>query len=345
MAEVNINAGEISSVRFNEQAGDVSTPAAGYWSEYFKADGPYVIDEDGAVSQIQLLSAIQAGQLANEIKGWPPIVNTGSLNALNLWWDSVGTPSTAPSVVAVSGEGGVTETYEQAIKVVTDAASEGMSQTWTYADEPRIKSGRKLSALLAIWSVSSVSVTAKLVNSDASETAASAVTAAAWTVVEIPNHTLAGTTCALQVTAAAAGTFYVVPLGANIGARGMPLPPRNLVYKNVITASVLNGVDGGGADFADLDFTASTSPLAAIVNIAVAYKNTTAAGRNVVVRRNGDTAAGFVCISNQTTGNFYSRNTFTCAMDDAQILEWKGSSEAADTETIYFDVLGWWEWA
>lgn len=49
MANVNINAAEIASTRYNEQPSDVSTPAAGYWSFYFKSDGPYAIDENGVV--------------------------------------------------------------------------------------------------------------------------------------------------------------------------------------------------------------------------------------------------------------------------------------------------------
>lgn len=300
--------------------------------------------ENGAGSGDVTYAAIQASQLVNEIKGWPPIVNTGDLDALNLWWDKVGTPTTAPSVVAVSGEAGVTENYELALKVVADGANEGLGQTWTFADEPRVKSGRKLSVILAIWSVSNLSVTAKLVNSDASHTDASAVTAAAWTIVTIENHTLAGTTCQLTVTAAGAGTFYVVPLGTNIGEKAFPLKPRGLVYKEIPTNSVVNNADPGGVNYADLDLTAQTSPLAAKILISAIYAAN--AANRLDVRRNGATNASWengLCYATGDASVYHlGRKEVVC--DDGQIVEWGTTGAAANTEHVYLDVDGWWEW-
>lgn len=286
--------------------------------------------------------SLLAFQLCNEIKGWPPIVNTGDLDALNLWWDKVGTPSTAPSVVAVSGEG-ITETYELALKVVTDAASEGLSQRWTYADEPRVKAGRTLSALLAIWSVSSLSVTAKLVSSDASETAASAVTAAGWTLVEIPAHTLAGTYCDLQVTAGDAGTFYVVPLGACIGTRGLALAPRGLRYISTARAALVNAIDPGGADYADVDATASASPLTVRLQLEASYTNGSATGRQVKIRRNGRTDDD-VLTAQVAVAGVSARNYGPVDTDDGQIFEYKTGSAAGETESVTITLLGYWEW-
>lgn len=41
---------EFPSVLFDEQAGDPSTPASGFWRAYFKSDGLYVIDDAGVVT-------------------------------------------------------------------------------------------------------------------------------------------------------------------------------------------------------------------------------------------------------------------------------------------------------
>jgi hypothetical protein len=41
---------EFPSVLFEEQAGDPTTPASGFWRAYFKSDGIYVIDDAGAVT-------------------------------------------------------------------------------------------------------------------------------------------------------------------------------------------------------------------------------------------------------------------------------------------------------
>lgn len=41
---------EFPSVLFDEQAGNPSTPASGFWRAYFKSDGLYAIDDAGAVT-------------------------------------------------------------------------------------------------------------------------------------------------------------------------------------------------------------------------------------------------------------------------------------------------------
>lgn len=40
----------IEAVRFEEQAGDVDAPAAGYWIIYFKSGGAYLRDDGGTVT-------------------------------------------------------------------------------------------------------------------------------------------------------------------------------------------------------------------------------------------------------------------------------------------------------
>jgi hypothetical protein len=295
-----------------------------------------------------LWSIIQASQLVNEIKGWPPCVTSGSnLATLNLWWDVQGTPTTGPTVVPPLYEG-ITNTFSLALKITADAAGEGLYQRWTFADEPRVKSGRTLSALVAIWSVSAVSVTAKLINSDASETAAPAVTAAGWTIVEVPNHTLAGTYCDLQITADGAGTFYVVPLGVNIGARGVPLSPRPVKYVDIGTNAVVNNVDPGGADWTDVDLTAYTSNLCCAVQISAMY-GAAAVSNNLDVRRNGDTkeADGSMVVARtvSVTATVLAFGVRYTILDDGQIFEYKTGVAAGVEEHVYFSIIGYYEWA
>lgn len=292
-------------------------------------------------------SALQASQLVNEFKGWQPIVPDNSdLDALKLWWRKIGTPTVAPTVVDVAGAG-LTATYKRAIKVQAAAANDGMKQTWTYANEPRLKSGRKLSVLLAIWSVSSVSVTAKLVNSDASHTDASAVTAAAWTIVEVPNHTLAGSSCNLEITAGAAGTFYVVPLGANVGARAFALPDRPLRFVDKDGGTTVVSAVDPGSSWQTADCASATGPLAARVVGIAEYQNTSAAGNQLKLRRKGASVGNVVAatlMSNQDTSHFVYQRVEQWT-DDAQCFEYIGSGFAGDSETVNFSATGYWEWA
>lgn len=344
---------DFPSILMTEQAVKPSAPAAGKWRIYPKTDHKfYWEDSGGTETEIggggagdMLWATIQASQLVNEVKGFPAnVANDADLDTLNLWWDSVGTPTTKVSFVDVAGEGGVTESFEYCLKCVTDAASEGFYQRYTYADEPRVKSGRVVSALVAIWSVGAINITAKLLNSDASETAAAAVSAAAWTIVEVPAHTLAGTYVDLQITAGAAGTFYAVPLGLCIGARGVPLGPRPLRYVNLASlVTLINGVDPGGASFTDLDCTASTSNLTVRVDIFGQYKNTTNADRALQVRRNGSTNTTYIAYTTNTTS--YASAWASVPCDDGQIIEWctnEGGAGAAETCYIFMD--GYWEW-
>lgn len=318
---------------------DLSSSATGAPTNY-----PYLgFGSNGSLSaEVDILGF----QLTNEIKGWPPVVADNSdLDALKLWWRKVGTPTIAPTVVDVSGAG-LTVTYKRAIKVQANAASDGLKQTWTYANEPRLKSGRVISALLAIWSVSSVSVTAKLVNSDASQTAAAAVSAAAWTIVEIPAHTLAGTSCDLQVTAGAAGTFYVVPLGVCIGTRGLALGPRPQSYVDVGSGSIVSNVDPGAA-WTTGSAAATTSPLATRLVFVVDYLNSTNTTSTLAVRRKGSSAnEGDVArIVRSSSTASYTPGTGEVSLDDAGDFEFIGSATAGNAESVYIHQKGWWEWA
>lgn len=332
-------------------AGDGGTFDAANLTSGAAADGT-VLTADGAGGAAwesvagtgdMLYATIQAAQLVNEIKGWPPIVNTGDLDALLLWFRKLGTPTTAPSVQDVAAAG-LTENYELCLKLVADAASEGLKQTWTFADEPRIKSGRKLSTLWAIWCVGGVGVTLSLVNSDASSTAAAQVTAAAWTIVEVPDHTLAGTSCDVQLITDGAGTFYAVPLGANIGSRGLPLAPRGLRWVDIYPSPSVSGVDPAGGTWTDVDLTTVTSPLTPLAQLSVDYYNGTALGRGILLRRKGETVGYIYAVDSQSTAQAWAgRVKLLMSLNDEQVFQYDSNAPAGDSETLYITVAGYWE--
>jgi hypothetical protein len=79
---VNINAANISSVRFDEQASTPSTPAAGFSAIYMKTDGLYAIDDAGNVTGplVASVSALhRAGLQVNKLDNDTLIVGIGSV--------------------------------------------------------------------------------------------------------------------------------------------------------------------------------------------------------------------------------------------------------------------------
>ncbi len=176
-----------------------------------------------------------------------------------------------------------------------------------------------------VWSVSSVSVTAKLVNSDATHTDASAVTAASWSLVAIEGHVLAGTSCDLQVTAGGAGTFYVVPLGARIGTRALSLPARpthELWLDSPPTIKTLTGL-GDEATWTDIDVTSNTSALAFMLHGRVAIAEAVSQFR-LNVRRKGSSESADnnneITFVDPNTQSIY--NDFPIILDDQQRFQY-----------------------
>ncbi len=284
------------------------------------------------------------GSLTNEFHWLPPF--QGDMDANNQWWHKVNTPSTAPTFVLNSGEGITSGQIEAAsIKCVAAASGDGLKDTWTYANENRVSAGQTMSVLLAIWSVGGISVTAKLVNSDTTHTDASAVTAAAWTIVEIPGHVLAGTSCSLQVTAGAAGTFYVQPLGACLGPRGLRLPNRGHLYIHAEYVDVIN-VDGSADPntFTDVDLTSVTTPMAISADLAIFFAEATST-YDFWLRRNGS-SGGYVWAT-VLPGNSPVRGNARIVLDEDQIFEYKldrtAGASALDTGRV--GIVGYEQWA
>ena len=298
-----------------------------------------------------------AASLQNEFKAWPPLVRIGSgfdLVTANHWFDAVGTPTTQATAVPASGEASLDAKFLQVIKCVTDAANEGWSQRYTYADEPRIKSGKKISGQIWLGTTSggSSGLTVKLVNSDASNTTGTVVaTDGDFSLYKIPDHTCAGTYVELVVTKDASGTFYA---GGNItvmvGRNVVELAPRGLTYRHVTPVEVVS-LDGAGDPntWTDIDLTSSASPLAAIAQIHTQILGVSGSSWALGIRRNGSSdALGAINQFMGTSSNVEIRPTMTgeVILDDVQIFEYildrfSGSGSIGDGA---ISLWGYWEW-
>lgn len=277
--------------------------------------------------QYALWAAIQASQLVNEVMNFPSIEVANDTQPD--WWTEADANATLTEV-DVAGEG-ITETYARAHKLVVASANSYHYQRYTYADQQRIKSGRKLSAIFAVWSVGSVSARIRLITSAATTIVSSTTTTAGWTVLTAENITLDGTyvdiRCEVDV-----GTAYFVPLGINIGARAVPLPPRPQVFKALETTVMVKDLTGIGDEvtWTDVDCTASTSALAiSVVIMCRMFESDAGDDFILAVRRNGSAEAfgastnGVLRVIGGTGANVLTAyNTFEFPVDSGQIFEY-----------------------
>lgn len=330
------------ATEFLNGQGAFSTPGSGAPIDY-----PYL--GFGANSNLSAEVDVETMILQNEIKGFPSLAGIDIDLATNAqWWDYIGTPTNLIQT-DVAGEAGITETFEYALECTTDAADEGFQQTYTFVDEPRLKSGRTVSLICKIWCVGGLGVTVKLVNSDASETAAAEVTAAAWTTVRVNAHALAGTTCDLRFIADGAGTFYVAELTLMIGNRAISLKARGLLYRHMDSRIELVNLDAAADPntWTDIDCTSVSSSLTAIAQVhALLQENTSSYVLDV--RRNGGSEAldvnrRMVAVD---AGTPFADSTRNIILDDAQIFEYIldrfSGTNALNQGRIYLE--GFLEW-
>lgn len=294
--------------------------------------------------------------LQNEVMAWPPLVRIGSgfdLVTGNQWWDTVGTPTTEATAVPSSGEAGLEEKWEEVIKCVTDAANEGFKQRYTYADQPRIKSGAVISAL--VWvahasGVASCDVTVKLINSDATETTGAVIASTTdWECHLVEGHTCAGTYVDLQITKDTSGTFYAGgPITVMLGSSAIGLPPRGLRFKWIDGVELVDFA--GAADpaaWTDIDITASASALAAIAHCS-SFLLEVVAQYKIFVRRNGssDTATDETLVAFADGGATFGFSTWPVVLDDAGIFEYM-LDRTSGTDALDFGQItlrGYEEW-
>lgn len=304
-----------------------------------------LLDDDH--TQYALWAAIQAAQLCNEVMNFPSL--EGADDALPEWWENGALA--ALTEVDIAGEAGITETWERGLKVATSAAAAYSYQRYTYADQPRIKSGRSLSAIFAVWAVAGDTARLRLITSGGTTVVSANTTAAGWTILKAENLTLDGTYVDIRMEVDD-GTAYFVPLGINVGAKAIPLRPRGLRHRNAgINKAVLRSLSGSTGDvgFADRDVSAATSNLAVYAQLRVNMaENGTTDAFTYCARCNGSTDTGGA--TELASGLKLYSNTdkieWTQWLDDQQIYEEYLQRTAGSGGLDYGDLIliGWYEW-
>lgn len=329
-----------------------------------ETDASLVLAPDGAGGvefRAENSGALPVGMtFQNEVKAWPPLVPIGAgfdLVTNAQWWADEATPTTKATAVPSSGEAGLDAKFTDVIKCVTDAANEGFRQRYTYADEPRVKSGAKLSALIWVATTGGgTGITAQLRNSDATFTSFTSIaTDGDWSLLSIANHTCAGTYVELVITKDASGTFYAGgPITVMLGTIGVMLPPRKTVQRwydgddDLPTIKTLTGI-GDEVTWTDIDVTSVTSNLACRAYIQSTITEATSANRfDLGFRRNGSAGTPAPVQINITQGAV-AELAITLSeqlLDDAQIFEYyldrNGGATTLDFGVIY--LRGWEEW-
>ena len=289
------------------------------------------------------------GIFQNEVRNFPSM--EGADDAQPEWWEEENANATLTEV-DVSGEG-ITETFERALKVVTTGANEYAYQRYTYADEPRLKSGRTVSAIAKVWSVGGVSARIRLNTSTPTSVVSSSTTAAAWTTLRANALVLDGTYVQIELEVDT-GTAYFAEITVMVGSRAVTLKPRGLRYRWVDSVSVksLTGL-ADEATWTDIDVTANSSPLAAIASVhATMFEASGSTHFRLYMRRNGSAEAA---ADTNALGHVFSTTGSTDAamsndaqvlLDDGQIFEYHldRTSGATTLDSGVISLRGWWEW-
>lgn len=278
----------------------------------------------------------------NEIFNFPSM--EGADGAQPEWWEeSAGTATLTEEDIA--GES-ITESWERGLKVVTTADVYAY-QRHTYADEPRLKSGKVVSCRVAVWSVSGVTARVRIQDSNGSLGVAT-TTAAAWTILTVEAVTLTGTYVDLRLEVNN-GTAYFVPLAFGVGDLAPnELRPRATRFRWRDGTNLVNN-DGAAdpATWTDVDCTAATSNLACVAWINVLLQEATSTYA-YYVRRNGSSESPDYPNRAVQAGStsLYNDSRFPVILDDGQIFEYYldrvSGSDALNQGRI--NLHGWQEW-
>lgn len=262
---------------------------------------------------------VDAAQFVNEVMNWPSLEQAN--DTLPEWWE-VGSNATMTEV-DVAGES-ITETYARCLKVVSAADGSYGYQRYTYSVQPRIKSGRKLSAIFAVWSVGGKAARIRLTSSVGNLGVSADFTAAGWTILKVENITLDGTYVDIRLEVDT-GTAYFVPLGICIGPKAWPLRSRGLMLQWVDGSTSVKSLNGLGDEntWTDIDITSATNALAVIANCVARISTPNASQWDLRVRRNGaSTTDDFVISTTITAYAETQTNDFQILLDDQQIFEY-----------------------
>ncbi len=278
---------------------------------------------------------IRVLDLGREVMNFP---SRELANATAPDWFTVSANATLTEVGATAAVSD--ETYgTRALKVVTTATAAYAAQRLTYADQPRVKSGRKAFMQYAVWSVSAVPARIRLQSSVGSLAVSGDTTAAAWTVLTLPQVTLNGTYTEIRMEVDN-GTAYFIPLSPvprGVNTYHLDTPP---------TIKTLTGL-GDEATWTDIDVTSNTSNLACRLHARVAVAEGVSQFR-VNVRRNGSSESANndneVAFIDPNTQTMY--NDFPIILDSGQIFEYfldrTSGSSTLDFGEIYATAYDAW---
>lgn len=290
--------------------------------------------------------------VVNEIRNYPSLEQANDVQPL--WWLEDHANATLTEV-DLAGEG-ITEKYERALKLVVATAGPHYGyQLFTYADEPRLKSGKTYSVAVDVWAVGAIAARIRLRSSVGSLGVSADTTAAAWTRLEVEGIAINGTTIAVELECAV-GTAYFVPLGLveGVEAPTTQLRPRSLVYRNAIVSfdTAVESLAGSTTKaVADVDLTAVTSPLAVMGNFVLNMGEGTTGLFDYYVRPNGTTwsvtgSVGPACRGRvEPSDAERSYSSFVCPFDDGQIIETALANSGGGTiDACLLYLNGFWEW-
>lgn len=281
--------------------------------------------------------------LSTELHNAPPSIE-GADNTNPEWWE-VSSNATLTEV-DIAGES-ITEIAERCHKVVTTLSAKYSYDKMTYADEPRVKSGRSVCAHFLVWSVSAAPARIRIQSSVGSLGVSRDTVAAGWTQLDVGPVTLDGTYVEVRCEVDS-GTAYFLPCDEN----GKTIQNRNLrfVHKDITTVKTLTGISDE-ATWTDVDITSTTSNLAAIAELT-AFISEGDSGNvyELHIRRNGSSLSSsnstVWALTRNSTWAFQGLSARSVLLDDGQIFEYYLDRQSGATALDFGEIncYGYWEW-
>ena len=238
---------------------------------------------------------------------------------------------------------------ERVLKAVTTAADGQIRQAFNPSTERLlVASVSVLSGGAWVYVVTSGTLTVSINDSVSGVLdSVTTTTTGSWVYLEVTGVTIGANVAQFVFSHSAnAATFYVANPVLNLGPSVIPWSSRGLVYREA-GATLVTGSDPGGATagWTDLDWTSVTSLNTVKIDMTVAYRNTTATGDAILVRRYGSPSSGFPAqmFRNNST-SLYTYGQRPCLVDDYQRMQYYSEADASDSEELYIGLFGYWEW-
>jgi hypothetical protein len=306
------------------------------------ADAPYAtFGPDATLSAEVDLYGFQGVNLVKNSPG--QIVTDG---AEPQWWDDVANATLTDEDTA--GEG-IADKTERVFKVVTTANDVYGYQTLTFADESLLDAGQTVVSFSCwVYCATGSKASIGIYGTNLGLQESSQAGAGAWELLAVEGQTLnaADTAIELRLIVDTDTAWFTMPM-LTIGSKALPWMPRDQQPIPIERVVVLNRT---GADLAwtDLDFTASTHPLATRIQVRMnANEPNGTAGSSFYM---GHDSA--VVVSDQAVGvvvvpvvgiNYYETCDLAC--DDQQVVRYFIDEIDGDGDfTTTASAVGYWRW-